>query len=341
MKFTKKALASQVNSMRPYKSRSKRPCDFCRRRKTCCIIENSIPCLACVQFNKGNCTFVNGPLKRNRPKTKNGKPISYHDDKEDGKPKKVPTNPPSEPSHAQPSEPHNTHQHELSHDHQTTDQQKSSLSSLGVRMDYSMTQSFQAPPLCPTDPNHHSHVMPSPHLSLSNHTSSPQSSPHTPAAYSFHSNWSSGESAGGTTLQPQQSFHSLPSDSSRQSMSSNSSSLSNMSMGYTYPYAMSGGFFADSLANTTSMSGAHAGSYEPTLWTDAGEYEELVTMEVVPEEMKKEYNNGQLGPGVLGASSLAGPVQALGLDTGSSYEATAAGDYVGYGDSLVGPTTME
>lgn len=64
MKLTKKLLASRVNLVRPYKSRSKRPCDFCRRRKTCCIIEKTIPCMACVQFNKGQCTFISGPLKR-------------------------------------------------------------------------------------------------------------------------------------------------------------------------------------------------------------------------------------------------------------------------------------
>lgn len=64
MKLTKKILSNQVNSLRPYKSRSQRPCDFCRRRKTCCIIENSIPCTACIQFNHGNCTFKEGPIKR-------------------------------------------------------------------------------------------------------------------------------------------------------------------------------------------------------------------------------------------------------------------------------------
>lgn len=64
MKLPKKLLASKVNSVRPYKSRSKRPCDFCRRRKTCCIIEKLIPCLACIQFDRGECTFLEGPIKR-------------------------------------------------------------------------------------------------------------------------------------------------------------------------------------------------------------------------------------------------------------------------------------
>lgn len=73
MKLPKKLLASKVNSVRPYKSRSKRPCDFCRRRKTCCIIENLIPCMACAQFNKGACTFVEGPLKRSNRKAPEAK----------------------------------------------------------------------------------------------------------------------------------------------------------------------------------------------------------------------------------------------------------------------------
>lgn len=68
MEIPKKVFASSINSVRPYKSRSKRPCDFCRRRKTCCIIQNHIPCMACAQFNKGACTFVEGPFKRENRK---------------------------------------------------------------------------------------------------------------------------------------------------------------------------------------------------------------------------------------------------------------------------------
>ncbi|ODV68842.1 hypothetical protein HYPBUDRAFT_192037 [Hyphopichia burtonii NRRL Y-1933] len=64
MKYSKKQLSNQVNSLRPYKSRSQRPCDFCRKRKTCCIIDKLIPCISCIQFNQGNCTFKNGPVKR-------------------------------------------------------------------------------------------------------------------------------------------------------------------------------------------------------------------------------------------------------------------------------------
>lgn len=63
-KISKKWLSSEVNSVRPYKSRSSRPCDFCRKRKTCCIIQDLIPCMACASFNKGCCTFLEGPIKR-------------------------------------------------------------------------------------------------------------------------------------------------------------------------------------------------------------------------------------------------------------------------------------
>ncbi|CAK7909555.1 hypothetical protein CAAN1_24S00738 [[Candida] anglica] len=57
-------------SSRPYKSRTQRPCDFCRRRKTCCVIEGTIPCTPCLQFNKGLCTFNEGPMKRNNKQDK-------------------------------------------------------------------------------------------------------------------------------------------------------------------------------------------------------------------------------------------------------------------------------
>ncbi|OBA19218.1 hypothetical protein METBIDRAFT_33424 [Metschnikowia bicuspidata var. bicuspidata NRRL YB-4993] len=69
MKVTKKILQTEGNYVRPYRSRSERPCDFCRTRKTCCIIENLIPCMACTKFNDGQCTFLQKPLKRNRENT--------------------------------------------------------------------------------------------------------------------------------------------------------------------------------------------------------------------------------------------------------------------------------
>lgn len=61
---------AKAKSSRPYKSRSQRPCDFCRRRKTCCIIEGSIPCTPCIQFNQSKCTFNEGPMKRNNKQEK-------------------------------------------------------------------------------------------------------------------------------------------------------------------------------------------------------------------------------------------------------------------------------
>lgn len=64
MKVTKELLSKKSNLLRPYKSRTQRPCDFCRKRKTCCIIEKSIPCTLCIKFNKGVCTFNEGPVKR-------------------------------------------------------------------------------------------------------------------------------------------------------------------------------------------------------------------------------------------------------------------------------------
>lgn len=65
-KVSYKLLSSKVKSIRPYKSRSSRPCDFCRKRKTCCIIKDLIPCMACIGFNKGRCTFLEGPIKRTK-----------------------------------------------------------------------------------------------------------------------------------------------------------------------------------------------------------------------------------------------------------------------------------
>lgn len=65
-KLSHKLLSTKVKSIRPYKSRSSRPCDFCRKRKTCCIIKDLIPCMACVGFNKGRCTFLEGPIKRTK-----------------------------------------------------------------------------------------------------------------------------------------------------------------------------------------------------------------------------------------------------------------------------------
>lgn len=55
---------SKLYSTRPYKSRTQRPCDFCRRRKSCCIIGEDNICLSCKKFNHNDCTFHEGPIKR-------------------------------------------------------------------------------------------------------------------------------------------------------------------------------------------------------------------------------------------------------------------------------------
>lgn len=76
------AMSKENNSILPkdikkriYKSRKQRPCDNCRKRKSCCIIENGIPCKLCKMFNK-KCTFDKGPVynndnSNNRNKSKN------------------------------------------------------------------------------------------------------------------------------------------------------------------------------------------------------------------------------------------------------------------------------
>lgn len=51
---------------RAYKSRNKRPCDFCRYKKAACHLESSPPCELCIRYNK-ECTFVESPAKRRRP----------------------------------------------------------------------------------------------------------------------------------------------------------------------------------------------------------------------------------------------------------------------------------
>ncbi|EMC98539.1 hypothetical protein BAUCODRAFT_66783 [Baudoinia panamericana UAMH 10762] len=51
---------------RAYKSRNKRPCDFCRYKKAACHLENKPPCELCIRYNK-ECTFLESPAKRRRP----------------------------------------------------------------------------------------------------------------------------------------------------------------------------------------------------------------------------------------------------------------------------------
>ncbi|ANB15605.1 Dal81p [Sugiyamaella lignohabitans] len=52
--------------IRPYRSRRQRPCDYCRHRKMRCEMVNGSVCTQCQQKNM-KCTFLNQPLKRNRP----------------------------------------------------------------------------------------------------------------------------------------------------------------------------------------------------------------------------------------------------------------------------------
>lgn len=62
---------------RQYKSRKQRPCDFCRKRKVCCIINGSLPCVRCEKLNGGECTFNDGPIKKSR--RSQSAPSSAHD----------------------------------------------------------------------------------------------------------------------------------------------------------------------------------------------------------------------------------------------------------------------
>ncbi|KAF2724652.1 hypothetical protein K431DRAFT_217282 [Polychaeton citri CBS 116435] len=58
--------AEGVDRARAYKSRNKRPCDFCRYKKAACHLESQPPCELCIRYNK-ECTFVESPAKRRRP----------------------------------------------------------------------------------------------------------------------------------------------------------------------------------------------------------------------------------------------------------------------------------
>lgn len=55
---------------RAYKSRNKRPCDFCRYKKAACHLDAQPPCELCIRYNK-ECTFVESPAKRRRPNDNN------------------------------------------------------------------------------------------------------------------------------------------------------------------------------------------------------------------------------------------------------------------------------
>ncbi|KAK4495396.1 hypothetical protein PRZ48_013727 [Zasmidium cellare] len=62
---------SSTDRARAYKSRNKRPCDFCRYKKAACHLESAPPCELCIRYNK-ECTFVESPAKRRRPNEQNG-----------------------------------------------------------------------------------------------------------------------------------------------------------------------------------------------------------------------------------------------------------------------------
>lgn len=51
---------------RPYKSRTKRPCDFCRHKRAACLLAAAPPCDLCSRHGKP-CTFLENPAKRRRP----------------------------------------------------------------------------------------------------------------------------------------------------------------------------------------------------------------------------------------------------------------------------------
>ncbi|KAK5164354.1 uncharacterized protein LTR77_010050 [Saxophila tyrrhenica] len=58
--------SDSTDRARAYKSRNKRPCDFCRYKKAACHLESQPPCELCIRYHK-DCTFVESPAKRRRP----------------------------------------------------------------------------------------------------------------------------------------------------------------------------------------------------------------------------------------------------------------------------------
>jgi hypothetical protein len=58
-------MADSGSNGRPYRSKSQRPCDRCRRRKTVCLLEAEGPCQSCVKAHQA-CTFDMPPTKRHR-----------------------------------------------------------------------------------------------------------------------------------------------------------------------------------------------------------------------------------------------------------------------------------
>ncbi|KAK0922893.1 hypothetical protein LTR91_005088 [Friedmanniomyces endolithicus] len=60
------AQQDSIDRARAYKSRNKRPCDFCRYKKAACHLDSQPPCELCIRYNK-DCTFVESPATRRRP----------------------------------------------------------------------------------------------------------------------------------------------------------------------------------------------------------------------------------------------------------------------------------
>ncbi|KAK0774315.1 hypothetical protein LTR91_018385 [Friedmanniomyces endolithicus] len=65
------AQQDSIDRARAYKSRNKRPCDFCRYKKAACHLDSQPPCELCIRYNK-DCTFVESPAKRRRPNDVDG-----------------------------------------------------------------------------------------------------------------------------------------------------------------------------------------------------------------------------------------------------------------------------
>ncbi|KAK5114657.1 hypothetical protein LTR62_002230 [Meristemomyces frigidus] len=68
------AQQDNVDRARAYKSRNKRPCDFCRYKKAACHLDSTPPCELCARYNK-ECKFVESPAKRRRPNDANGSSV--------------------------------------------------------------------------------------------------------------------------------------------------------------------------------------------------------------------------------------------------------------------------
>lgn len=264
MKLSKKALANKVNSVRPYKSRTKRPCDFCRRRKTCCIIEKTTPCLACVQFNKGNCTFVLGPLKRvKRNEAKETPPMDELPVEEvDDEP---------EPA-LQPAFQRSVSTFQSSFESTLSGIQSSTpnpsvvqnASSNSNSLGFNMSYDYDLPVLGTFNTDHSHNQLTQ---NISNISSLGQLSPHTPA-YSFQAKWGTSDAQGVVVNGP---------PALRLLMLSNSSLLSNMSP--VSALSMSTGAYQEAYDEYGAL------NYYGLAWTEASDYDSL--MGQMPEELKR------------------------------------------------------